>query len=125
MDLGLKGRKVIINHGACGLGLAALKLFSPRAATSLSSGATLRRLPPRETRFHRAAPRSSARPSTWPPTNAHLPGRIYVCGDCFTLADILLFCFVNFGAQVGQPANPNLANLAAWSYRVAARSAAA
>lgn len=56
--------------------------------------------------------------------DAHLAGRVYVCGGRFTLADILLFCFVNFGAQVGQPANSNLANLAAWSDRVAARSAA-
>ena len=57
--------------------------------------------------------------------DAHLAGRNYVCGDRFTLADIILFCFVNFAAQVGQPASPNLTNLAAWSDRVAARSAAA
>jgi glutathione S-transferase len=57
--------------------------------------------------------------------DAHLAGRNYVCGDRFTLADIILFCFVNFGAQVGQPASPNLTNLAVWSDRVAARSAAA
>ena len=56
--------------------------------------------------------------------DAQLAGRNYVCGDRFTLADIVLFCFVNFGAQVGQSASRNLANLAAWSDRVAARSAA-
>ena len=56
--------------------------------------------------------------------DTQLAGRDYVCGDRFTLADILLFCFVQFGAQVGQPADPNLANLGAWSDRMAARSAA-
>ena len=54
--------------------------------------------------------------------DAQLAGRQFVCGDRFTLADILLFCFTSFGAQVGQPADPALANLAAWSARIAARS---
>lgn len=53
--------------------------------------------------------------------DAQLAGRQFVCGDRFTLADILLFCFTSFGAQVGQPADPALANLAAWSARIAAR----
>ena len=54
--------------------------------------------------------------------DAQLAGKQFVCGDRFTLADILLFCFTSFGAQVGQPADPALANLAAWSARIAARS---
>ena len=54
--------------------------------------------------------------------DAQLAGKQFVCGDRFTLADILLFCFTSFGAQVGQPADPALANLAAWSDRIAARS---
>jgi glutathione S-transferase len=32
-----------------------------------------------------------------------LAGRPYVCGDRFSLADILLFAFLDFGARVGQP----------------------
>ena len=54
--------------------------------------------------------------------DAQLAGKQFVCGDRLTLADILLFCFTSFGAQVGQPADPALANLAAWSDRIAARS---
>ena len=54
--------------------------------------------------------------------DAQLAGKQFVCGDRFTLADILLFCFTSFGAQVGQPADPALANLANWSARIAARS---
>ncbi|APZ97647.1 glutathione S-transferase [Sphingopyxis sp. QXT-31] len=49
----------------------------------------------------------------------------WLAGDRFSLADILLFCFVEFGAMVGQPADLALANLAAWRTRVAARPSAA
>ena len=49
----------------------------------------------------------------------------FVCGDRFTLADILLFCFIEFGAQVGQPLPAGLAWLPAWHKRVAARPSAA
>lgn len=48
----------------------------------------------------------------------------YVCGDRFSLADILLFCFVQFGAQVGQPLPAEAKWLAAWRDRVAARASA-
>ena len=54
-----------------------------------------------------------------------LSSQEWLAGDRFTLADILLFCFVEFGAQVGQPADPSLAHLAAWRDRVAARPSAA
>ncbi|MGN6692492.1 MAG: glutathione binding-like protein, partial [Sphingopyxis sp.] len=49
----------------------------------------------------------------------------WLAGDRFSLADILLYCFVEFGAMVGQPPDPALANLAAWQGRVAARPSAA
>lgn len=49
----------------------------------------------------------------------------WLAADRFSLADILLFSFVEFGAMVGQPLDPALANLAAWGDRVAARPSAA
>jgi glutathione S-transferase len=49
----------------------------------------------------------------------------FVCGDRFTLADILLFCFIEFGAQVGQPLPDGLTWLPAWHKGVAARPSAA
>ena len=52
-------------------------------------------------------------------------GRQYLAGDRFTLADILLYAFVDFGAGVGQPLDPANKNLAAWKERVAARPSAA
>src|SRR5262249_13182424 len=52
-------------------------------------------------------------------------GRQYVTGDKFSLADILLYSFVDFGGQVGQPLDPANKNLAAWKDRVAARPSVA
>jgi glutathione S-transferase len=57
--------------------------------------------------------------------DAALAGRQFVCGDRFTLADILLFAFVDFGASVGQPLPDGAANLKAWYDRIAARPSAA
>jgi glutathione S-transferase len=48
-------------------------------------------------------------------------GRDYLCGKRFTLADILLYCFLDFGNQVGQPLDANNANIAAWFGRVGQR----
>jgi glutathione S-transferase len=54
-----------------------------------------------------------------------MAGKTWICGDRFTLADILLFCFLTFGAAVGQPINPDNKNLAAWLDRAKARPSAA
>ena len=57
--------------------------------------------------------------------NAQLgDGRDYLCGKRFTLADIHLFCFLDFGALVGQPLHPANANIAAWFARVGERPSA-
>ncbi len=50
--------------------------------------------------------------------------RDYLCGKRFTLADILLYCFLDFGAKVGQPLDPANANIAAWFARVGQRPSA-
>ena len=52
-------------------------------------------------------------------------GRAWIAGERFTLADILLFCFLDFGAQVGQPLNPENKTIAALFERVKARPSAA
>ncbi len=52
-------------------------------------------------------------------------GRDFIAGPAFTLADILLFCTLDFGAGVGQSLNRENANIAAWFDRVAARPSAA
>ena len=50
-----------------------------------------------------------------------IAGREYVCGDDFTLADIMLGVFLEFGAQVGQPIDSNNANIVAWYERIKVR----
>jgi len=51
-------------------------------------------------------------------------GREFICGKRFTLADILLYCFLDFGGQVGQPLDPANTHIAAWFKRVAERPSA-
>lgn len=48
----------------------------------------------------------------------------WIAGNRFTLADIALFSFIEFGALVGQPLSEGLPRLAAWRARVAARPSA-
>lgn len=47
--------------------------------------------------------------------------RDYLAGARFTLADILLFAFLEFGATVGQPIDPALVNIQRWYNRVQSR----
>ena len=42
----------------------------------------------------------------------------WICGDRFTLADILLFCAIEFAGTVGQPLDARCSNLSAWFTRV-------
>jgi glutathione S-transferase len=48
----------------------------------------------------------------------------WIVGDRFTLADILLFAFLDFGGQVGQPLDPKFGKLTDWFARVKARPSA-
>jgi len=56
--------------------------------------------------------------------DAQMGDRPFVCGDRFTLADILLYAFLEFGAQVGQPLAGEGPWLTAWFERVKARPSA-
>ena len=53
--------------------------------------------------------------------NGMIEGREFIAGDRFTLADVLLFGFLEFGATVGQPLDAKLDNLQGWYTRVASR----
>ncbi len=54
-----------------------------------------------------------------------IEGRDFIAGDKISLADVLLFCFLAFGGNVGQPLNPENKNIAAWFERMSARPSAA
>ncbi len=57
--------------------------------------------------------------------DGQMSGRTWVCGDRFTLADVMLYAFTTFAATVGQPLPTEATWLADWSARVAARPSAA
>ena len=50
-----------------------------------------------------------------------IEGREFIAGERFSLADIILYAFLEFGASVGQSLDPKLENLPGWYTRVAAR----
>lgn len=50
-----------------------------------------------------------------------LGNREFICGDRFTLADIHLYAFLNFGTRVAQPLDPELKNVNAWFTRISER----
>lgn len=52
-------------------------------------------------------------------------GNPFIVGERFTLADILLFAFLDFGRTVGQPIDPALKWVPGWFARVEARPSAA
>ena len=54
-----------------------------------------------------------------------LGSKPFIAGDKLTLADIFLFAFLDFFANVGQPLSPDCKNLTAWFGRMKARPSAA
>ena len=52
-----------------------------------------------------------------------IAGREFVAGERLTLADLMLFAFLDFGAGVGQPINPDFTNITGWYERMKARPA--
>jgi glutathione S-transferase len=60
---------------------------------------------------------------TW--LNGLMEGKTFICGDRLTLADILLFVFVDFFAGIKQPLNPANTNIQAWYDRMKARPSTA
>ncbi len=53
-----------------------------------------------------------------------LAGKQFICGDRLTVADLVLYCCVDFCASVGQPIDPALKNFNAWYQRMDARPSA-
>jgi len=51
-------------------------------------------------------------------------GRPFIAGEGITLADLMLYSFVEFGGLVGQGLDPVLQHLAAWHQRMAGRPSA-
>jgi glutathione S-transferase len=82
-----------------------LAMFKPRITTLPEAAEGLKRL--------------AQEKITW--IDGLIAGRQWICGNRLTLADILLYSFLSFGTQVGQPLNENNKNIKAWYDRMAAR----
>ncbi len=54
-----------------------------------------------------------------------MDGKQFLCGDRISLADILLYCFLAFGKQVGQDIAAENGNVTAWFERMEARPTSA
>lgn len=57
--------------------------------------------------------------------DGQLAGRSFLCGDRFSLADILLYSFLDYGISVGQGLEPEWTMLDGWYRRTGARPSAA
>jgi len=53
--------------------------------------------------------------------NGMIEGREFIVDNRFTLADVMLYAFLEFGATVGQPLDAKFDNLQGWYTRVASR----
>jgi glutathione S-transferase len=86
-----------------------LKLFEPRIRTIPHAAADFKTL--------------AQEKLTW--LNGLMDGREFVCGNRLTLADILLYVFLEFGATVGQAINPANTNLVRMVEAMKARASSA
>jgi glutathione S-transferase len=53
-----------------------------------------------------------------------IEGRHFICGDRLTMADILLFAFLDFASKVGQPFDPELSTIPNWFEQMRERPSA-
>jgi glutathione S-transferase len=83
-----------------------LKMFAPRIRTMPQAADDLKTL--------------AQEKITW--LNGLMAGREFVCGARFSLADILLFVFLDFGKNVGQPLNTANLNVMSHYERVGKRA---
>ena len=53
--------------------------------------------------------------------DGEMAGKIWVCGERYSFADLVLFVFLEFLGKVGQKVDPALGNLAGWNGRMRGR----
>ena len=56
--------------------------------------------------------------------DGQMQGKTWVCGDRFTLADIMLYCFLEFATRFGQPINEAHTNITGFYERAGDRPSA-
>jgi len=53
-----------------------------------------------------------------------IAGKQFICGERMTVADLILYCCLDFANGVGQPLDPELKNIGEWFERMNARPSA-
>lgn len=53
-----------------------------------------------------------------------LEGKEFICGERFSLADIMFYCFLHFGSTVGQSINPDNTNIVSLYEKIGMRESA-
>jgi len=53
-----------------------------------------------------------------------IAAREFIAGDALSLADLMLFAFLDFGVSVGQPIDPEFTNVVRWYERIKSRPSA-
>ena len=53
-----------------------------------------------------------------------LEGKEFICGERFSLADIMFYCFLHFGSTVGQSINPDNTNIMSLYEKIGMRESA-
>lgn len=56
--------------------------------------------------------------------DGQMASKEFICGSRFTMADIVLYCWLDFGSKVQQPLDRENRNIASWFTRMAARDSA-
>lgn len=59
---------------------------------------------------------------TW--LDKQLEGKEFICGDRFSLADIMFYCFLHFGSTVGQSINQDNSNIVSLYEKIGMRESA-
>ena len=59
---------------------------------------------------------------TW--LDKQLEGKEFICGDRFSLVDIMFYCFLHFGSTVGQPINQDNTNIVSLYEKIGMRESA-
>ena len=59
---------------------------------------------------------------TW--LDGQIEDKQFICGDRFSLADIMFYCFLNFGTTVGQPLNEDNKNVVSLYNKIHSRPSA-
>ena len=59
---------------------------------------------------------------TW--LDGQIKDKQFICGDRFSLADIMFYCFLNFGTTVGQPLNEDNKNVVSLYNKIHSRPSA-